>query len=279
MKTSTFLTLFLATLSLNSYAGLNHPADGKVKTNICDELVGDDQALIDACHAEHGKSSAFLKKQENLVKDLREKRIEDKRLADLAKNIETHEFDSAELLKKGFNRIFIAEKLTEKRPGVFGKPATITSGDNLCRYFGFQKAQKSVISGKHDNKTKAFVITEATFSDKLSVESYKLEDSETNNSNLYPFVSVTCVKSKIKENEVFDAIKEEVVRGEAVKVKAEDEKELTADEIVEEDMNKIVGIIDDRRSAKESRSPAVVAPSKSVDDLYENAFENRNKNR
>jgi hypothetical protein len=239
-------------MSLNAFAGLNHPLDEKAEKNLCDEL--EDQVAIDNCHKEYGKSASYIKKQENLAKTLKEEMAKADKIARLTKDITTEEFNYEQLKAKGFNKIYIAEKRVESG-GVLGKPETVTTGEHLCRRLGYEKSQKTVIRTKHDNKTKALRVTEEFFGDKLVFEKYELSDNEKETTNLYPFDSITCVKSKSKDNEVFAAIKEEVIRDEDDKVADSD---LTPDQIADEDFKKI---FDNKRSPKESRRPAVVSES------------------
>jgi hypothetical protein len=254
MKTSTFLTLLLATLSLNAFAGLNHPMDGKEETNLCDTL--EDQAAIDECHKDpqFGKSASYIKKQENLAKTLKEEKVKADKIARLTKEITTEEFSYEQIKAKGFGKIYIAEKRVESG-GVLGKPETVTAGYHMCRRLGFEKSQKTVIRTKHDNKTKALRVTEEIIGDKLVFEKYELTDAEKETTNLYPFESITCVKSRSKDNEVFAAIKEEVIRGE---VEKNEDNDLTPEQVANKDVERI---LDNKRSPKESRKPAVVTES------------------
>lgn len=197
--------------------------------NICDDLIdnGAPQRAIEMCWEKHGKSKHYLESQEELQRsaedrELQEREVqaqterEENRLRRLREAITEQTFSFLDLKESGFGLPYIAKQTTYKydsRGFIKGQEdEMITSGAEICKYLGFEKAKAVVINRKglsaRDAKGQALFIE--TKDPLFGSKSYKQQVFTSNKKGrkVYYFQSVTCVRSRIADNEMMDHVKE-----------------------------------------------------------------------
>jgi hypothetical protein len=220
MKLQLMLIAGLLILSTNTFAGTK---------NKCDEWIaaGMSISVIEKCWERHGKSAYYL---ENIAsdrraneEDLAKKRVEQlqietekNRISTLERAIVEKRFTFLDLKREGFGVPFIAVQRTfkYKSNGDFDKTVdkTMTSGTNICKFLGFEKAKAIEVNSKEVDadqaKGKAFFIEKSSpfFGD----TSYNEKPWVENSSDVVVLYlkAVTCVRSRVANNELVKSITE-----------------------------------------------------------------------
>jgi len=197
--------------------------------NICDDLIenGAPTSAVEACWEEHGKSEYYLERQQDILQDANEReedeiraeeqrRAEEERLRRLKEAITEKKFTFLDLKAKGFGLPYIAKQTTYKYDGsgyITGKDdEMITTGTEMCKYLGYEKARKVLINNKGVNAREAkgkalYIKTEnPLFGSKKYKQ--KVYTSDKRGRKVYYFQSITCVRSRIADNELMDHISE-----------------------------------------------------------------------
>jgi transcription antitermination factor NusG len=268
MKTSIFLTLLVAAFSLNVFAEIKYAFDEQDNENACDTIDSSRAADLHNCFVKHGRSKTYLAKQKELAKALREEQRKADKIAKLTSELTDGEFDFKGLQAAAFaDRVFIAEKRV-KSGYKLGEPEIITSGNNLCKFLGFEKAQVTKISDSpFEGEEGKVQVTKSMLRSKVDFELFPaLSEDESENTYLYVFTYIKCVKRKDlkSKNEVFDAITEKVDYEPLVK---------TAVSLDEQTSNPDKNINDESRAG---RKPAVVTelPESEIESKKNAAFIN-----
>ena len=220
MKIQFLILAGLLVVSTNTFAGTK---------NKCDEWIaaGMSMDVIEQCWQRHGKSSYYLESiasdrrahEENIANQRAEQQqieTEKKRITSLQNAIVEKRFTFLDLKKEGYGLPFIAVKRTfkYKRNGDFDKTEdeNITSGANICKFLGYEKAKSVEINSKEVEadkaKGKAFYIEKSSplFGD---VSYNEKPWSETNPDVVVLYMrAVTCVRSRVANNELITTIKE-----------------------------------------------------------------------
>lgn len=165
--------------------------------NLCDEMVASGkstEAQIAKCIAKFGESDFY--KENNQKKKWQEEVNAAKSAEEAAKkaNIQAKKFTAAELDEAGFGKPFFAIRVDYSnvyKP----KEKRITEGDSLCRYLGYEKALKSIVSAEimpgDANKNGFIVDTNLFGSVKSEPEMYVDKDEKY---TVRKYVEITCAK-------------------------------------------------------------------------------------
>jgi hypothetical protein len=220
MKYQLMILAGLLAMSTNGFAA---------SKNKCDELIeaGMPQSAIERCWEQYGKSAHYLESvaearreyEENNANEIAEQQqieAERKRLQILQSAIVEKRFTYLDLKNKGFGLPFIAleRKFIYKSNGEFKKTEdkSLTSGTNICQFLGFEKAKAVEVNNREIDssiaKGKALYIKKSSplFGDTTFNEKpYTNTDPDV--VVLY-LRAVTCVRSKIANNELMETIKE-----------------------------------------------------------------------
>lgn len=219
MKTLSLIGLMI-TLTATAYG-----AD----KNICDDLIanGAPASAINACWEKHGKSEYYLERQQEILEEADEREeaerraeqqraAEEARLQRLQQAISKKTFTFIDLRNEGFGLPYIAKQTTYKYDGsgyVTGKEdEMITTGTEMCKYLGFEKAERVIINKKgvsaREAKGKALHIE--TKNPLFGSKKYeqKVYTSDKRGRKVYYFNSITCVRSRIADNELMEHISE-----------------------------------------------------------------------
>jgi hypothetical protein len=217
MKTLSLVGLMIA-LSATAYGA---------EKNLCDQLIaeGASAATVQKCHEEIGYSEYYLERQEQLLQDAQERSeaetraeeqrsAEEERLRRLKEAITEKHFTYLDLKEKGFGLPYVAKQVTYKYDGsgyVTGADEEmITTGTEMCKFLGFEKAKKVVINKKgvsaRDAKGKSLHIK--TSNPLFGSKKYERQvySSDQKGRKVYYFQSVTCVRSRIADNELMEHI-------------------------------------------------------------------------
>jgi hypothetical protein len=178
--------------------------------NLCDDLIEKGSASSDQiakCQAKFGESEYY---KEQLQKKKWQVEAEKKATDEEARkkeNIEFKKFTSADLDEAGFGKPFYAIKVDYRNPSR-PKEKRITEGDTLCKYLGFDKAVKSIVSGEihPDNADKNGLVLDTNFLGMASKEPdlYRDEDLKF---TVRKYVELTCAKIKVKDDTTADILK------------------------------------------------------------------------
>ncbi len=186
------------------------PAFSAVR-NLCDELVesgksSDEQ--IKKCQAKFGISEYHLEQEQK--KKWQTEATKASTAAEIKKkeNVEFKRFSGAELEEAGFGKPFYAIRVDYKNQ-YKPKEKRITDGDALCKYLGFEKAVKSIVSSEihPDHADKNGLILDTNFLGMTSKtpELYKDEDLKY---TVRKYMEITCAKVKLKDESTPDLLKE-----------------------------------------------------------------------
>jgi hypothetical protein len=197
--------------------------------NKCDELIeaGMPQSAIERCWEQYGKSEHYLAKvasdrreyeqqQANELSEQQQINAEKRRVQILQKALVEKRFTYLDLKNKGFGLPFIATKRTfiYKSNGEFKKTKdeTLTSGTNVCKFLGFDKAKTVEINSKEIEADKAkgralFIKKSSPLFGSTSYNEKPFTETDPDVVVLY-MRAVTCVRSKVANNELLDTIKE-----------------------------------------------------------------------
>ena len=165
--------------------------------NLCDDMVASGKstdAQIAKCIAKFGESDFY--KENNQKKKWQEEVNAAKSAEEAAKkaNIEAKKFTSAELDEAGFGKPFFAFRVDYSniyKP----KEKRITEGDALCKYLGYEKALKSLVSAEihpTDANKNGFII-DTNFIGTVSKEPEMYVD-KNEKYTVRKYVEITCAK-------------------------------------------------------------------------------------
>ena len=220
MKYQLMILAGLLTVSTNGFAA---------SKNKCDEFIaaGLPQASIERCWEQYGKSAHYLESVANARREYEESnaneiaeqeqiKAEKKRIEILQRAIVEKRFTYLDLKNKGFGLPFIAveREFIYKSNGEFKKTEdkTLTSGTNSCKFLGFDKAQTIEINTKEidSDKAKGRALFVKKSSPLFGSTSYNEKPyTETNPDIVVLYLrAVTCVRSKVANNEILETIKE-----------------------------------------------------------------------
>lgn len=176
-------------------------AHGAVK-NLCDDMIASGKSSeewIKKCLAKFGESDTYKENQQK--KKWQEEVDAAKNAEDAAKkaNIESKKFTSAELDEAGFGKPFFAIRVdygNRYKP----KSKRITEGDALCKYLGYDKSLKSIVSAEimpgEANKNGLIVDTGFFGGVKSEPELYVDKNEEY---TVRKYLEITCARVKSKE--------------------------------------------------------------------------------
>jgi len=170
--------------------------------NLCDEMVASGkstEAQIAKCIAKFGESDFY--KENNQKKKWQEEVNAAKATEEVARkaNIQAKKFTSAELDEAGFGKPFFAIRVDYSN---INKPKEkrITEGDSLCKYLGYEKALKSIVSAEimpgEANKNGFIVDTNLFGSVSKEPEMYVDKDEKY---TVRKYVEITCAKVSSEE--------------------------------------------------------------------------------
>ncbi len=219
MKTLSLIGLMI-TLSATAYGA---------EKNDCDKLIelGAPAAAIKKCHDEIGYSEYYLERQDQLLQDAQDRSeaeiraeeqraAEEERLRRLKEAITEKHFTYLDLKEKGFGLPYVAKQRTFKYDGsgyVTGvEEEMITTGTEMCKFLGFEKAKKVVINktgvNARDARGKSLHIK--TENPLFGAKKYKREvySSDKKGRKVHYFQSITCVRSRIADNELMEHVSE-----------------------------------------------------------------------
>ena len=223
----TFKAIFFSFSLLAVYPQAQSLAASK---NLCDDMVASGKSTneqIAKCIAKFGESDFY--KENNQKKKWQEEVDAAKSAEDAAKkaNIEAKKFTSAELDEAGFGKPFFAIRVDYsniRKP----KEKRITEGDALCKYLGYEKALKSIVSAEimPSEANKNGFVVDTSFIGTVSKEPEMYVDKDEKYT-VRKYVEITCAKVRSPEvkgtadelekvaedlivlNEMINAIKEE----------------------------------------------------------------------
>ena len=219
MKIKLLGLIGLLLLSTNSFAA---------EKNDCDRMIEDGfpMSAVKLCWDREGKSEYYLQRQaaerQNYEQDQAEaarqeaQRVaEARRVANLKKAIVKKTFSFLDLKKEFYGMPVVAVKRTFKyKSGNFDKTVdkTLTKGADICKYLGFDKATNVEINSKEVDSfdVKGFYVEKKT--PLFSNSSYKKEVFKEKHEDVVALYlrSVTCVRSKVANNELLESMEEAV---------------------------------------------------------------------
>ena len=170
--------------------------------NLCDDMIASGKSTneqIKKCLTKMGESDTY---KENLQKKKWQADAELAKSADVAAkkaNIESKKFSSSDLDDAGFGKSFFAMRVdysNVRKP----KEKRITEGDALCKYLGFDKALKSIVSAEimPGEANKNGLIVDTSFLGVVSKEPELYVDKDEKYT-VRKYVEITCAKVKSKE--------------------------------------------------------------------------------
>lgn len=179
--------------------------------NLCDDLIDGGKSTteqINKCHVKFGHSEHYKEQeqkkkwQEDSAKAVVETEKKNK------ENMEFKKFTSADLDDAGFGKPFYAIKVDYRNP-YKPKERRITDGDALCKYLGYEKAVKSIVSAEihPDNANKNGLVVDTNFLGIVS-DTPELYVDKDLKYTVRKYVELTCVKVKNKTDTTPDLLKE-----------------------------------------------------------------------
>lgn len=195
----TFKTLLF---SITLMAGLSHLEANATVKNLCDDMIASGKSTdqqIKKCIAKFGESDTY---KENIQKKKWQADADSAKSSEAAAkkaNIESKKFTSAELDEAGFGKSFYAFRIdysNQRRP----KEKRLTEGDALCKYLGFDKALKSIVSAEimPEEANKNGLIVDTSFLGVVDKEPELYVDKDEKYT-VRKYVELTCAKVKSKE--------------------------------------------------------------------------------
>lgn len=179
--------------------------------NLCDDLIDAGKSSneqIAKCITKFGESEHYKEQlQKKKWQDASDKAAtaEEARKKD---NIEFKKFSGADLEEAGFGKPFYAIKVDYRNP-YKPKEKRITEGDALCKYLGYEKVVKSIVSGEihPDNADQNGLIVDTNFLGMTSKEPEVYVDKDRKYT-VRKYVELTCAKVKVKDSSTADLLKE-----------------------------------------------------------------------
>lgn len=197
-----FKTLLLSLTLMGALSAQETSVTTRAKRNLCDDMVDSGKSTdeqISKCIAKLGESehSKKIKAQREM-----QKKAEEARSAEAAAkkaNIEVKKFTVAEIEESTFGKPIYAIQVdytNQYKP----KTKRITSGDALCKYLGYEKALKTIVSSeiKPLDAHKNGMIIDTNFFGVVSKEPELYEDEKAT-SIVRKYVEITCAKVKSTE--------------------------------------------------------------------------------
>lgn len=233
-------------LFLSCVMAFSQTAMATVTKNVCDDMVASGKSTeeqIQKCVAKFGESETY---KANKAKKEWEAQVEkskkDQEVAAKA-NIETKKFTAAEIDEAAFGKSFYAIQVDYSNPRK-PKEKRITEGDALCKYLGYEKALKSIVSGEimPGQANKNGLIIDTNFFGVVGKEPELYEDSKEKYT-VRKYVEVICAKVVSKD-----------VAGTAEELSKVAEDLIVLNEVINESHNK-----DSNNNAvnNSSRKPAI----------------------
>lgn len=168
------------------------------KRNVCDDLVesGSSEADITRCIAKFGESDTYKKYIQRQALESGAQSIQNESKIVQSNKVTMKKFTEAELDEISFGKSFYATKkdyssLLDKKEEV------LTSGDNLCKYLGYEKAIRSTLSPEIGPKKahKNGLILDKTLFGKIKEEPKMYEDAKYK-FNVRKYIDITCAKTE-----------------------------------------------------------------------------------
>jgi hypothetical protein len=188
-------------LSITALSISFSPVQAAVK-NLCDDMIASGKSTdeqIKKCLAKFGESDTYkenIQKKKWQVEANQNKFVED---AAKKANIEAKKFTTAELDEAGFGKPFFAFKVdysNQYKP----KEKRLTDGDALCKYLGYEKAIKSIVSAEimpgEANKDGLIIDTNIFGSVSKEPELYVDKNEKY---TVRKYIELTCAKVKSAE--------------------------------------------------------------------------------
>lgn len=200
-----------ASLVTSLIASLTTPPAFSAGRNLCDDLVesgksSDEQ--IKKCQAKFGISEHHLEREQK--KKWQTDAEEASTAAETKKkeNVEFKKFTSTELEEAGFGKPFYAIRVdysNQYKP----KEKRITKGDALCKYLGYEKAIKSIVSSEihPDSANKNGLVLDTNFLGMISKTPELYTDKDLK-FTVRKYQEITCAKIKVKDESTSDLLKE-----------------------------------------------------------------------
>lgn len=192
----TFKTL-LVSFSLMSAL----PLHAAVK-NLCDDMVASGKSTeeqIQKCIAKLGESDTYKENQQKKKWQAEADAAKNSEEAARKANIESKKFNALELDEAGFGKAFYAIRVDYSNPRK-PKEKRITEGDALCKYLGYEKSLKSIVSAEimpqDANKNGLIVDTNFFGGAKKEPELYEDKDEKY---TVRRYMEITCAKVKSKD--------------------------------------------------------------------------------
>nr|BDT29735.1 hypothetical protein BHI3_32010 [Bacteriovorax sp. HI3] len=186
-------------LSLTLMSAL--PAYSATK-NLCDDMIASGKSSeesIKKCLAKLGESDTYKENQQK--KKWQEEADAAKSSEEAARkaNIESKKFTALELDEAGFGKAFYAIRVDYSNPRK-PKEKRITEGDALCKYLGYEKSLKSIVSAEimPQNANKNGLIVDTNFLGVVSKEPELYVDKDEKYT-VRRYMEITCAKVKSKD--------------------------------------------------------------------------------
>lgn len=139
-----FLSLFIL------ISQFNNTAFATVNKNVCDDLVASGKSTeeqIQKCIAKFGESETYKANAAKKKWDSDVEKAKANQDVAIRANIETKKFTKKDIDEAGFGKAIFAIQVDYSNPRK-PKEKRITEGDALCKYLGYEKALKSIVSGE-----------------------------------------------------------------------------------------------------------------------------------
>lgn len=194
----TFKTLLFSFALISAY-----PLTSKAAArNLCDDLIDSKKATeesIKKCLAKFGESDTYKENQQRKKWQAEADAAKQSEEAARKSNIESKKFDAVELDEAGFGKPFFALRVDYGNPNK-PKSKRITEGDALCKYLGYEKSLKSIVSAEimPEKANKNGLVIDTTFFGRAKSEPELYEDKDEKYT-VRRYVEITCAKVKSKE--------------------------------------------------------------------------------
>ncbi|MBC7713259.1 MAG: hypothetical protein H7177_07965 [Rhizobacter sp.] len=192
----TFKTLIFSFTLVSAFS-----AQAAVK-NLCDDMIASGKSTdeqVKKCLAKMGESDTYKENQQKKKWQADADSAKSAEAAAKKANIESKKFTSAELDEAGFGKSFFAMRVdysNVRKP----KEKRITEGDALCKYLGYDKALKSIVSAEimPSKANKNGLIVDTSFLGVVSKEPELYVDKDEKYT-VRKYVELTCAKVKSAE--------------------------------------------------------------------------------
>ena len=178
--------------------------------NLCDDLIESGKSTpeqINKCHAKFGQSDHFKLEEQKKKWQSDSEAIAKETDKKNQENIETKKFTAAELEEVGFGKPFFAVRLDYNYSPP--KVRDLTESDSLCKYLGYEKSLKRILSGEiyPDHADKNGLIIDKNFLGIIS-DTPELYRDEKLKFTTRKYVEIICAKVKNRDEVTSKLLKE-----------------------------------------------------------------------